>query len=65
MNDDDRKYRMETFRSLDPSMKNFKPKDGKPADFDPTKQPKYPMGDSAGEKPKDAGKGSGGEKKEK
>jgi hypothetical protein len=64
MNDEDRKFLAENFRALDPSMKNFKPKDGKPAGFDPTKQPKSPMGDSAGE-PKDGGKGSGKGGKEK
>lgn len=65
MSDEDRKFLAENFRALDPSMKNFKPKDGKPAGFDPTKPPKSPMGDSAGEKPKDGGKGSGKGEKEK
>ena len=55
----------ETFVPIDPSMKNFKPTGGTSPDVDPTKPPSFPIGGSAGEKPKTDNSDSGkSEKKE-
>jgi hypothetical protein len=43
---------IETFIPIDPSTKNYKPDDDNSPEVDPTKPPSFPIGDSAGEKPK-------------